>query len=102
MTFWVGEVADEEVCARVLLGAHPSGPAEACGLLLRGLDVGHADVNDCVARVAALRADPATLNALLAAAGEFDAAISDGSAAASGDLPALHRLVQAVTAPAPG
>ncbi|MGO8883403.1 MAG: winged helix-turn-helix transcriptional regulator [Streptosporangiaceae bacterium] len=50
---------------------------------------------------ASLRADPATLNALLAAPGEFDAAISDGSVVAAGDLSALRRLVQAVTAPAP-
>lgn len=50
---------------------------------------------------ASLRADPATLNALLEASGELDAAISDGSVVAAGDLSALRRLVHAVTAPAP-
>jgi DNA-binding HxlR family transcriptional regulator len=48
---------------------------------------------------ASLRTDPATLNALLGAATEFDAALSDGSIAAAGDLSALRRIVQAVTAP---
>jgi DNA-binding HxlR family transcriptional regulator len=51
---------------------------------------------------ASLRADPATLNALLEASREFDAAVSDGSVVAAGDLSALRRLVGAVTAPAPG
>jgi hypothetical protein len=51
---------------------------------------------------ASLRADPATLNALLEASREFDAAVSDGSVVAAGDLSALRRLVRAVTAPAPG
>jgi DNA-binding HxlR family transcriptional regulator len=50
---------------------------------------------------ASLRADPATLNALLEASREFDTAVSDGSVVAAGDLSALRRLVQAVTAPAP-
>jgi DNA-binding HxlR family transcriptional regulator len=50
---------------------------------------------------ASLRTDPATLNALLEASREFDAAVSDGSVVAAGDLSALRRLVQAVTAPAP-
>jgi len=50
---------------------------------------------------ACLRADPATLNALLVASRDFDAAVSDGSVVAAGDLSALRRLVQAVTAPAP-
>ena len=49
---------------------------------------------------ASLRADPATLNALLEASREFDAAVSDGSVVAAGDLSALRRLVAAVTAPA--
>jgi DNA-binding HxlR family transcriptional regulator len=44
---------------------------------------------------ASLRTDPATLNALLEASREFDAAVSDGSVVAAGDLSALHRLVQA-------
>lgn len=48
---------------------------------------------------ASLRTDPATLNTLLGGSREFDAALSDGSIAAAGDLPALRRLVQAVTAP---
>jgi DNA-binding HxlR family transcriptional regulator len=50
---------------------------------------------------ASLRADPATLNALLGASREFDAAVSDGSVVAAGDLSALRRLVQAVTTPLP-
>jgi DNA-binding HxlR family transcriptional regulator len=50
---------------------------------------------------ASLRTDPATLNALLMASREFDAAISDGTVVTAGDLSALRRLVQAVTAPAP-
>lgn len=49
---------------------------------------------------ASLRTDPATLNALLEGSTEFDAAVSDGSVVAAGDLRALHQLVQAVTAPA--
>jgi DNA-binding HxlR family transcriptional regulator len=44
---------------------------------------------------ASLRTDPATLNALLEASREFDAAVSDGSVVAAGDLSALHRLIQA-------
>jgi hypothetical protein len=59
VTFWVVEVADEEVCAQVLLGAHPARPAEAFGLLQCGLDVGHPDVKDCMALVAAPAADAA-------------------------------------------
>jgi DNA-binding HxlR family transcriptional regulator len=51
---------------------------------------------------ASLRADPATLNALLEASRKLDDAVSDGSVVAAGDLSALRRLVQAVTAPAPG
>jgi DNA-binding HxlR family transcriptional regulator len=47
---------------------------------------------------ASLRTDPATLNALLEATKEFDAAVSDGSIVAAGDLSVLRRLVQAVTA----
>jgi hypothetical protein len=50
---------------------------------------------------ASLRTDPATLNALLEATKEFDAAVSDGSIVAAGDLSVLRRLVHAVTAPAP-
>ena len=51
---------------------------------------------------ASLRTDPATLNALLEASREFDAAVSDGSVVVAGDVSALRRLVQAVTAPTPG
>jgi hypothetical protein len=47
---------------------------------------------------ASLRTDTATLNALLEATKEFDAAVSDGSVVTAGDLPVLRRLVQAVTA----
>src|ERR1035438_8356712 len=47
---------------------------------------------------ASLRTDPATLNALLEATKEFDAAVSDGTVVAAGDLSVLRRLVQAVTA----
>jgi DNA-binding HxlR family transcriptional regulator len=50
---------------------------------------------------ASLRTDPATLNALLEGSRELDAAVSDGTVVTTGDLSALHRLVQAVTAPAP-
>jgi DNA-binding HxlR family transcriptional regulator len=49
---------------------------------------------------ASLRTDPATLNALLEGSTEFYAAVSDGSVVAAGDLQALRRLVQSVTAPA--
>ena len=44
---------------------------------------------------AALRTDPQTLNTLLTDPAAFDAAISDGSLVASGDLPAIRRLLQA-------
>jgi DNA-binding HxlR family transcriptional regulator len=47
---------------------------------------------------ASLRTDPATLNALLEATKEFDAAVSDESIVTAGDLSVLRRLVQAVTA----
>jgi DNA-binding HxlR family transcriptional regulator len=49
---------------------------------------------------AALRTDPTTLNALLENPGALDAAISDGSARADGDLAALRRLLQAAAGPA--
>jgi DNA-binding HxlR family transcriptional regulator len=49
---------------------------------------------------ASLRTDPTTFNALLGAPGELDAAVSDGSVVAAGDLSALRRLLQAVTTPA--
>jgi len=49
---------------------------------------------------ASLRTDPKMLNALLENPDALDAAISDGSAIAAGDLPALRRLLRAVTSPA--
>jgi hypothetical protein len=45
--------------------------------------------------------DPRTLNALLENPDVLDAAISDGSAAAGGDLPALRRLLRAASSPCP-
>ncbi|MDQ6777634.1 MAG: winged helix-turn-helix transcriptional regulator [Actinomycetota bacterium] len=48
---------------------------------------------------ASLRADPATLNALLETPGKLDAAVSDGSVVVAGDVAALRRLLYAVTAP---
>ena len=49
---------------------------------------------------AALRTDPATLNALLDGSLDLDAAVSAGSVATAGDRPALGRLIAAVTSPA--
>ncbi|HMH94806.1 MAG TPA: winged helix-turn-helix transcriptional regulator [Streptosporangiaceae bacterium] len=49
---------------------------------------------------AALRTDPATLNALLDASLDLDAAVSDGSVVTAGDRPALRRLIGAVASPA--
>lgn len=49
---------------------------------------------------ASLRAEPKTVNALLENPGALDAALSDGSAAADGDLPALRTLLRAVSGPA--
>lgn len=48
---------------------------------------------------ASLRTDPKTLNALLDDPAALDAAVSDGSIVATGDLAALHRLLRAVTNP---
>src|SRR4051812_46075320 len=48
---------------------------------------------------AALRTDPVTLNALLAAPAGLDAAIRAGHATVDGDLAALHRLLRAVSDP---
>jgi DNA-binding HxlR family transcriptional regulator len=48
-----------------------------------------------------LRADPETLNALLDDPAALDAAMSDGSVVAAGDLSALRRLLQAVVVPSP-
>jgi DNA-binding HxlR family transcriptional regulator len=50
---------------------------------------------------ASLRADPETLNALLDDPAALDAAVSGGSVAVAGDLPALRGLLQAVTIPSP-
>ena len=50
---------------------------------------------------ASLRTDPGTLNALLADPAALDAAVPAGSVAVSGDLPALRRLLRAVTSPPP-
>ncbi|GII62372.1 HxlR family transcriptional regulator [Sphaerisporangium krabiense] len=49
---------------------------------------------------AALRTDPATLNALLAAPTGLDAALSSGRVTATGDLEALRGLLRSVTDPA--
>lgn len=48
-----------------------------------------------------LRADPQTLNALLGDPAGLDASMADGAVVAAGDLPALRRLLRAVTAPSP-
>ena len=61
MTLGVREVADHEICPRVLLGAHPARPAEALGLLERRLDVGNANEEDHVAIVAHASADAARI-----------------------------------------
>jgi DNA-binding HxlR family transcriptional regulator len=50
---------------------------------------------------AALRSDPATLNALLENPGTLDAAVSGGSVVVAGDVAVLRRLLHAVTAPTP-
>jgi DNA-binding HxlR family transcriptional regulator len=49
---------------------------------------------------AALRTDPATLNALLDGTRELAAAVSDGSAVTAGDVAALSRLLEAAASPA--
>jgi DNA-binding HxlR family transcriptional regulator len=51
---------------------------------------------------ASLRTTPTTLNDLLNDTTALDAAIADGRAAVAGDLPALRRLLHAVTQPSPG
>jgi hypothetical protein len=48
---------------------------------------------------ASLRTDPTTLNVLLETPGKLDAAVSDGSVVATGDILALRQLLQTVTAP---
>ena len=59
MALGVREVADHEICPRVLFRAHPARPTEALGLLERGLDVGNADVEDNLTVVAHASADAA-------------------------------------------
>jgi DNA-binding HxlR family transcriptional regulator len=51
------------------------------------------------AAAASLRTDPKTLNALLEDPYALNAAVSDGSAVAEGDLAALRRLLEAATLP---
>jgi DNA-binding HxlR family transcriptional regulator len=46
--------------------------------------------------VASLRTDPSTLNALLEGSVDFDAAVTDGTVGAGGDLSALRRLIRSV------
>ena len=48
MTLWIREVADDEICPRVLFWAHSARPAEALGFAECSFDVGNADVKDHV------------------------------------------------------
>ena len=57
MTFWVDEMADDEVRARVLLGTHSPRPPKTLGLLQRGLDVGYADTIPDAIRKAVIARD---------------------------------------------
>ncbi len=57
----------------------------------------HVEPGEPASADASLRADPRALNALLENPAALDAALADGSAAAAGDLPALRRLLRAVT-----
>jgi DNA-binding HxlR family transcriptional regulator len=50
---------------------------------------------------ASLRADPETLNTMLDDPATLDAAVSAGSVAVAGDVPALRGLLQAVAIPSP-
>jgi DNA-binding HxlR family transcriptional regulator len=61
----------------------------------------HVQPGDPVRADASLRADPETLNALLDDPAALDAAVSDGSVVAAGDLSALRRLLEAVANPSP-
>jgi len=56
---------------------------------------------ESAASAATLRTTPKTLNALLDDPDALDAALSDGSAVAEGDLPALRRLLDAAATHAP-
>lgn len=65
---------------------------------------GHLDIQPgepATAAAASLRTDPKTLNALLTDPTALDTSMSDGSAAAVGDLAALRQLLQTVTIPSP-
>ena len=44
MTFWIREVADNEICPRVPFGTHSTRSTEALGFTKCGLDVWNADV----------------------------------------------------------
>ena len=58
MTLWIREVADDEICSRVVFGAHSADPAEALGFTKCGFDVGNADVEDHVRVVVDASANP--------------------------------------------
>ena len=58
MTLWVCKVADDEICLRVLFGAHSAGPAEALGFTECGFDVGNADLKDHIPFVVDASANP--------------------------------------------
>ncbi|HEY2672778.1 MAG TPA: helix-turn-helix domain-containing protein [Rugosimonospora sp.] len=60
----------------------------------------HVEPGEPTGAVAGLRTAPATLNALLDDPSALDAAMSDGTAAADGDLPALRRLLGSVASAA--
>jgi DNA-binding HxlR family transcriptional regulator len=61
----------------------------------------HVEPGETTKADASLRTDPKTLNALLDDPAALDTSMSDGSVVATGDLPALRRLLQAVTNPSP-
>jgi DNA-binding HxlR family transcriptional regulator len=65
--------------------------ARASGGQVR-IEAGEADAG------AVLHTDPATLNALLEDPDTFDSALADGSAAVTGDLAAVRRLIGSVSA----
>src|ERR1051325_7946153 len=52
VALWIGEVSDDESLAGILLWAHPTLSAEALGVAERRLDIGHADVKQCVTVIA--------------------------------------------------
>jgi DNA-binding HxlR family transcriptional regulator len=61
----------------------------------------HVEPGEPATAEVSLRADPQTLNALLGDPAALDAALADGTVVAAGNLPALRRLLQAVTIPSP-